>query len=254
MLRSFESQRAIASLVKISVTLAVLTELTLPVRAVGQDNLSRFKASNKIILNTHQPKINEKAHLLFADASGLQHPIVGFGGGCFVSGDGYMLTANHVLAEGNAYFVGGLGDIPPTPAEVKLRDPSLDLALIKLPISSNSPLAGPFVESSSVAETSPIFIWAYLEAPGGNLMQFFRTGVVSNNSDRLPLAEHALYIETSAIEGTSGSPVFLRDGRPIGIVTQRLTVGNKQLPAGIISIVPGELVNKFLKAAGIPGY
>ena len=85
-------------------------------------------------------------------------------------------------------------------------------------------------------------------------MQFLRTGIVSNTQE-VSENDGLLYIETTAIDGTSGSPVFLRQGgQPVGIVIQKINVASAKLPSGIIAVVPGAKINGFLKAAGVPGF
>ena len=110
-----------------------------------------------------------------------------------------------------------------------------------------------FADASSIPVGSDIFIWAYLAIRGG-LMQFLRTGIVSNTQE-VSENDGLLYIETTAIDGTSGSPVFLRQGgQPVGIVIQKINVASAKLPSGIIAVVPGAKINGFLKAAGVPGF
>jgi len=83
-------------------------------------------------------------------------------------------------------------------------------------------------------------------------MQFLRRGVISNNTPLDP-DSRVVYIETTASFGSSGSPAFLADGRPIGIVTSAVTLpGGLPLPAGVAGLIPGEKVNKILHEAGVP--
>jgi len=96
------------------------------------------------------------------------------------------------------------------------------------------------------------FIWGYLAVPGG-FVQFLRRGVISNNTPLDP-ESRVVYIETTASFGSSGSPAFLADGRPIGIVTSAVTLpGGLPLPAGVAGVIAGEKVNKILREAGVAG-
>lgn len=81
--------------------------------------------------------------------------------------------------------------------------------------------------------------------------QFLRRGVISNNTP-LDTDGRVVYVETTASFGSSGSPAFLGNGRPIGIVTSSVTLpGGLPLPAGVAGVIPGEKVNKILRDAGV---
>ena len=242
----------------IGICLTLLLAIACPVRLLAQTDIRAYRGVNRVIIGTRALQPNEGfPGGIVAGKDGERHPVFKMGAGCFVSKDGFMLTANHVVTgDGLSFFVGGIGSRsdPVVALEVKARNPELDLALIKIEVPSDMPsIAVPFVDSSTIQEGLAVFVWAYLRA-GSGFMQFLRSGLISNSSDGKAGKDHVIYIESTAIDGTSGAPVFLRDGRPLGIVTSRLLVGSAQLPAGVLAIVPGEEVNKFLKNAGVPSH
>jgi serine protease Do len=218
----------------------------------GQSDVRLYRGVNHIILGVRQLKQGETASMTVDLANNRHFAVLKWGAGCFVSKDGLMLTANHVVAGAESYFVAGWTNGIFSAVDVRARDEKLDLAVIKItPPESVSWINPPFRDTSSIIEGTNVFIWAYLFAPGA-FMQFFRSGTISNNTPVSGL-DRTLYIETSAIDGTSGSPVFQRGtGEPIGIVTSKINIAN--LPSGVITAVPGEQVNAFLKNAGVPGY
>ncbi len=223
---------------------------------LAQTDLRVYRGVNRLIVGTRQLKANESwSGPIFTDQAGNRHPYLKWGAGCFVTNDGLILTANHVVTEEESYFVGGwTNNGIGTEAVVVARDEKSDLALIKVKPPEQTPwITGPFVDSSLITEGTDVIIWAYLFTPAA-FMQFLRNGKVSN-VERLSGVDNMLYLETTAIDGTSGSPVFVRNGgQPVGIVSSKLTVGDARLPSGIIAVVPGERINAFLKGAGVPGY
>jgi len=237
------------------VILFVLFGLIFPIRLFSQNDIRAYRNANHLIMATRQLKPDESFQGLTLTVEAKRYAILKWGAGCFVSRDGLMLTANHVVSGGDFYFVGGWnGDIAAIAAEVKARDENLDLALMKIkPPSGISWIARAFADSSSINEGTNVFIWAYLLVPAA-FMQFLRSGIVSNNQ-QVSGVDHTLYVEATAIDGTNGSPVFLRgNGQPVGIVNSLITVGGASLPAGIIGVVPGEQINRFLKNAGVPRF
>jgi S1-C subfamily serine protease len=230
----------------------------LPSLAHSQSDVRAYRAANHLVLAVRQLKPQEVWQGLTLNRGKDEHfAILKWGAGCFVSQDGLMLTANHVVTGGELYFVAGWdGDLPPVPAELVKRDEKDDLALVRVkpPTVNLVWISKPFANSSSIVEGENVFVWAYLLGPNA-FMQFLRRGIVSNNTEVLGV-EHILYIETTAADGASGSPVFLRStGQPIGIVSLKLTLpGGLPLPAGIVGMVPGETVDRFLHDSGVPGY
>ena len=249
------SAMKVFTLAVVSLAATLISQLAIPFSAHAQGDFRSFRGVNRIIFAARKMALNENsAREVLTIQQGIKYEILSQGAGCFVSGN-LMLTANHVVSQANAsYFIGWSGDKFPE-VTVQSRDEKLDLALVRFnaPDGNYSFFNVPFADSRPIVEGTNVFIWAYLEVAGG-FMQFLRSGTISNNSDQELGSNHLVYVETTAIDGTSGSPVILRDGRPLGIVSAKLTVGGARLPSGILAIVPGEQVNQFLKESGVSGY
>src|SRR3989454_4053367 len=125
---------------------------------------------------------------------------------------------------------------------------------------SGAPEAGSLslLTDTSMCDFSPIF--TTIRCPrkpwgAGYFVQFLRRGTVSMATPT-PDGQHPIYIEVSASFGASGSPVFTQDSRnAIGIVSSTLLLpGGLPLPAGVLEVIPGERINKFLHDGGVHGY
>jgi S1-C subfamily serine protease len=238
---------------KIAQSLTLVVLAFAPTTLPAQTDLRAYRAPNHIVMAARQLQPNQLWNGPFYEDGKDKYAILAWGSSCAVSKDGFLLTANHVVTGGERYFVGGWSDSAKlVVAQVIKRDERNDLAVIKVNPPNEVPawVTGAFVETGNIQEGMEIFIWGYLAVPGG-YMQFLRRGEVSNNS---PIAtdNRVVYIETTASFGTSGSPAFLQDGRPVGIVTSSITLpGGLPLPTGVAGVIPGERVNDLLREAGV---
>lgn len=233
------------------VTIALLF-LTICPPSLAQSDVRPYRAPNHIVMALR--------HLLASDSwAGMgytegaeRYAVLSWGSSCAVSASGYLVTTNHVVRDGQRYIVGGWDDTKKlVVAQVVRRDEEADLALIKVdPPNQAAWISGEFVETGQIREGMEVFIWGYLAVPGG-FMQFLRRGVISNHTPLDP-ESRIVCIETTASFGASGSPAFLADGRPIGIVTSAVTLpGGLPLPTGVAGVIPGEKVKKILHEAGV---
>ena len=229
-------------------SLLALTSVVL----LAQSDVRVYRAPNHIVMALRHLQPNEQWNGTIYTEGPERYAVISWGSSCAVSKDGYLLTANHVVSAGERYVVGGWADTGKlTPAEVVKRDEKNDLAVIKVtaPGGVLSWVTAQFVETSEIQEGMDVFMWGYLAVPGG-YMQFLRRGVVSNNTP-IQTDNRVVYIETTASFGSSGSPAFLQNGRPVGIVTTTITLpGGLPLPAGVAGLIPGEKVNNILREVG----
>lgn len=227
--------------------------LTICPPSLAQTDVRPYRAPNHIVMALrHLLASDSWTGMLYTEATE-RYAVVSWGSSCAVSTSGYLVTANHVVKDGERFIVGGWDDSKKlVVAQVVRRDEKADLAVIKVdPPNQVAWISGEFVETGQIREGMEAFIWGYLAVPGG-FMQFLRRGVISNNTPLDP-ESRVVYIETTASFGSSGSPAFLADGRPIGIVTSAVTLpGGLPLPAGVAGVIPGEKVNKILHEAGVP--
>lgn len=183
-----------------------------------------------------------------------KYAITSWAGGVAVSKSGHMLTNWHAVKDAGIVLIGGWAEPGKVVrARVLLQDENNDLALLKVEPPNEIQWLAYFLPAGGIAEGEGVFLWAYLEVPGG-FLQFLRRGSVSMNTPT-PGFQQALYIETSAGPGTSGSPVYTLDGRGIGLVSFSIRLpGGLPLPGGILGVIPGERLNEFLKKGSVPGY
>ena len=219
----------------------------------GEVDARPFREPNHIIFAVSRIRAEQSWDgLLYTDPTG-RYALVSYGSGCLVSKDGHILTANHVVTGGELYLVGGWpGTSAMVPAAIVKRDEAHDLAVVRVapPVAQFSYLTLDFVDTTNLAEGMDVFMWGCLSVPGA-FMQFLRKGSISNLAF-LSGSEPVLFIESSAGQGTSGSPAFLRGGQPIGVVSTSIRLpGGGALPAGVLGIVPGQRVNELLLAAKV---
>ena len=148
-----------------------------------------------------------------------RRPQLGEGTGFVVTGDGYVLTNNHVV-EGADVVTVGLSDGRTFKAEVVGTDPSIDLALLKLDTDESLP-------TLPLGDSDGLRVGQWVIAIG-NPLDYEHTvtvGVVSAKKRRVPLRGTdfgvANFIQTDAAInlGNSGGPLLDAGGNVIGINT-----------------------------------
>ena len=149
------------------------------------------------------------------------------GSGFVVSGDGIIVTNNHVIDgadEIEIEFYSG----DRLPAKVIGTDPNTDIAVLK--VESDEPLA--FVEFGD-SDTSRVGDWVL--ALGNPLGQGFSasTGIVSARNRELS-GTYDDYLQTDAAinRGNSGGPLFNMDGQVVGVNTAILSPSGGSIGIG----------------------
>jgi serine protease Do len=149
------------------------------------------------------------------------------GSGFIVSGDGYIVTNNHVIESADEInielFEGGELD-----ARLIGRDPRTDIALLK--VESEEPL--PFV---SFGDSDAMRVGDWVLAIGNPLGQGFSVsaGIVSARNRTLQ-GSYDDFIQTDAAinRGNSGGPLFNMDGEVIGVNTAILSPNGGSIGIG----------------------
>ncbi len=148
------------------------------------------------------------------------HPQIGQGSGFLISPDGFILTNYHVVEDSDSIQVtleGGRG----YKAEVRGKDPSIDLALLKI-----EP-AGEPLPTLPLGDSEALRVGEWVIAIG-NPLEFDQTvtvGVVSGKERRVPLRSTDIavvsFIQTDAAInfGNSGGPLLDARGNVVGINT-----------------------------------
>jgi serine protease Do len=141
----------------------------------------------------------------------------GSGSGFIVSRDGYILTNNHVVADADRVTV-GLLDKRTFPARVIGRDPTTDIAVVKID-ATNLPVA-------TLGDDENARVGQWVLAIGNPLQLDFTVtaGIISSKGRNLPgllQARYAImdYIQTDAAinPGNSGGPLVNIRGEVIGV-------------------------------------
>lgn len=184
--------------------------------------------------------------------NGTQKQEIGGGSGFIVSSDGLILTNKHVVSDTEASYTVFLNDGRKFDAKVLARDPSNDLALIKITASGLATL--------SLSDSDQIQIGQTAIAIGNALGEYRNTisvGVISGLSRSVTASDSSGLSETidnviqtdAAINpGNSGGPLLNLNGEVIGINTA--TVVGAQSIGFAIPINRAKKAIESVKATG----
>jgi len=148
--------------------------------------------------------------------------VQGFGSGVIITADGYIITNNHVIEDAENVEV-KLNDNRTFQAEVVGRDPSTDIALLKVTASDL-----PFVE---YGDSDQLRLGEWVLAVGNpfNLTSTVTAGIVSAKGRSLGILENDLRIESfiqtdAALNmGNSGGALVNTRGELVGITSAIVT-------------------------------
>jgi serine protease Do len=137
----------------------------------------------------------------------------GVGSGFIISGDGYILTNNHVVARANGIFV-TLTSGKEYKAKVIGTDPRTDVALIKIDAEGLTPL--PIGDSTKLKKGQ----WVLAIGSPFGLDSTVTSGIVSainrDTGDYLPFIQ----TDVAVNPGNSGGPLIDLEGRVVGVNSQ----------------------------------
>ncbi|MEZ5039275.1 MAG: trypsin-like peptidase domain-containing protein [Saprospiraceae bacterium] len=166
------------------------------------------------------------------------------GSGVIISPDGYIVTNNHVIEEGDEIEV-TLNDKREFEAKVIGSDPSTDMALIKIQ-GNNLPYL-PFGNSDSLR----VGEWVLAVGSPFDLESTVTAGIVSAKARNIDILEGQdrieSFIQTDAAvnPGNSGGALVNTNGELIGINTAIITRSGRY--EGYSFAVPANLVRKVIK-------
>lgn len=151
------------------------------------------------------------------------------GSGFIVSGDGHIVTNNHVISGASKVIVRLLDDKTEYEAKILGVDAKTDLALIKIEHSSKLPTV--FLGNSDDIEVGE---WVFAIGNQFQLGQTVTAGIVSAKSRRIPAnvsGPYDSFIQTDASinPGSSGGPLLNTRGQVIGINTAIFSPGRSAL-------------------------
>ncbi|HHM21914.1 MAG TPA: Do family serine endopeptidase [Bacteroidetes bacterium] len=166
------------------------------------------------------------------------------GSGVIVSADGFIVTNNHVIEDGNQYEV-TLHDRREYEARLIATDPSTDLALLKIDEADLPYLVFGNSDSLQVGE------WVMAVGNPFNLESTVTAGIVSAKGRSIDILEGDYTIESfiqtdAAVNpGNSGGALVNTNGELVGINTAIITRSGKY--EGYSFAIPATLVQKVIK-------
>lgn len=213
------------------------------------------KSVNAVVHVTTETMVNVRdpfADFFWGYRAPSQVPRQGAGSGVIVSDDGYIVTNNHVV-EGADKISVSLNDLRKFDAVVIGRDPSTDLALLKIEASRLSTL--PYGDSDALQ----VGQWVLAVGNPMNLTSTVTAGIVSAKARNINLLQYdpnrdlfpiESFIQTDAAvnPGNSGGALVDAQGALVGINTA-IASNNGQyagysfaIPASIVKKVAGDLL------------
>lgn len=198
--------------------------------------------TRKLAPQRRSPLLNDPAFRRYFDQSARpqqQRMESSLGSGVIVSGDGYILTNHHVVANADAIIV-LLADGREAEAQVVGSDPETDLAVLRITLKNLSPMP---IGNSSQARVGDVVL--AIGNPFG-LGQSVSQGIVSATGRGLGLNTFENFLQTDAAinRGNSGGALIDAYGNLIGINTAILDETSSQ---GISFAIPVKTAIKVLE-------
>jgi S1-C subfamily serine protease len=170
------------------------------------------------------------------------------GSGFVLNQDGYIATNAHVVSGAKDVQV-SFGDSDPTPAKVVGKDPSTDLAVIKVDPTKTHLTTLPLGDSGTLRVGDPVVAI-------GNPFGFddtVTTGIVSALGREIQAPnnfsiDHTIQTDAAINPGNSGGPLLDQHGRVVGINSQIATGGNGKGSVGIGFAIPINLAKQVFPA------
>lgn len=166
------------------------------------------------------------------------------GSGVIISGDGYIITNNHVVENGGSITVRTY-DGQAYSAELIGTDVKTDLAVLKIESGSLSPAVFADSDSVQVGEAAVV-----IGNPLGTLGGTVTSGIISAMNRELTIGDQTMNLmQTSAAvnPGNSGGGLFNADGELVGIVNAKSGGTNIEglgfaIPSNISQAVANEII------------
>ncbi len=169
----------------------------------------------------------------------------GLGSGVIMTGDGHILTNDHVVGSADRVLV-RLTDRRELEATVVGRDPSTDLAVLKIDAEDLTPATFSDSDRIEVGE------WVLAIGSPFGFDNSVTAGIVSakgrsgfNNGDDGERYEEFIQTDAAINPGNSGGPLVNLDGRVVGINTQIVSRGGGNV--GIGFAIPSKIAESVLK-------
>jgi len=190
-----------------------------------------------------QESYNPLLEFFYGDQYRSMQPVVGFGSGVIISDDGYIVTNNHVIEGSDKVFV-TLNDKREFEAKLIGRDPSTDLALLKIKGESFHFLNWGDSDSLQVGE------WVLAVGNPFNLTSSVSAGIVSAKGKNIGIIQDQYrmesFIQTDAAvnRGNSGGALVDMRGNLVGVTSAIISPSGGY--AGISFAIPVGIVKKVV--------
>ncbi len=187
---------------------------------------------------------NPILEFFYGDSYRDSQPVLGFGSGVIISGDGYIVTNNHVVENSDKLSV-TLNDKREFDAKVIGTDPSTDLALLKIEGEGFQYIPWGNSDSLQVGE------WVLAVGNPFNLTSTVTAGIVSAKAKNIGIIQDQYrmesFIQTDAAvnRGNSGGALVDIHGNLVGITTAIMSPSGGY--AGISFAVPVSIVQKVVR-------
>lgn len=171
------------------------------------------------------------------------------GSGFFISPDGYIVTNDHVVKEGQAFTV-VMNDGTELDAKLVGTDPRTDLAVLKV----DSSRTFTYVQ---FADDSKVRVGDWVVAVGNpfGLGGTVTAGIVSARGRNIGAGPYDdfLQIDAAVNRGNSGGPAFNLNGQVIGVNTAIYTPsgGNVGIAFAIPSTIAKQVVDQLIKTGSV---
>ncbi|SEH24196.1 serine protease Do [Rhizobium sp. NFR12] len=168
------------------------------------------------------------------------------GSGFFISEDGYVVTNNHVVSDGQAYTV-VLNDGTELEAKLVGRDSRTDLALLKVDATSRKFTYVSFADDTKTR----VGDWVVAVGNPFGLGGTVTAGIVSARGRDIGSGPYDDYIQVDAAvnRGNSGGPTFDLSGQVVGINTAIFSPsgGNVGIAFAIPASTAKDVINDLMK-------
>ena len=188
-------------------------------------------------------RFNDFFEKFFGEQPQKEHKERSLGSGFIIDKEGFIVTNNHVIENADKIKV-KLKDGKEYNAEIIGRDPSTDLALIKVPSGNNLPVLA-FGDSNSLK----VGQWVVAIGSPFGLEQTVTAGILSAKGRVIGSGPYDNFLQTDASinPGNSGGPLIDMQGQVVGINTAIVASGQGigfAIPVNLAKGVIDQLKNK----------
>jgi|Deesub1362B_J571_1020462.scaffolds.fasta_scaffold00005_31 S1-C subfamily serine protease len=192
-----------------------------------------------LVANVKEGVVSIVTTKIQADAFLRPMPLRGVGSGFVIDENGYLITNNHVVKHADRVLV-ILSDGRKFDAAIVSRDPSRDLALLKIEAERLLPLKLGDSDKTRIGELV-LAIGSPLGLPGPNVSIGVISATGRNIESKEVILEDLIQTDAAVNPGNSGGPLINMDGEVIGVTTAMIPYAQ-----GISFAIPINAVKRFI--------